>query len=403
MEYSKKFKLIFELAQNSLFTEYVPKFHLIDQGRNEFDSFFKTSKEKYILRSSLWGEGGDYLYSGKSKSISNIINPRDLKIAFKKIYSQLDIDKVILQEQFDYEIHITLVIKDDFCFVEAKNDGPNIHKIVIGGSYILGEAVYLPELKRFLKIWKTLRPKGYFILELGIKNSELKLFQAISIPEDYVFSLFSDSTLHSILSHQKNYKNKTSLFPLLKKEWDAYKFRKSDFLLEEYNIGDAFGNWYFLLHYFTLFCKLKSLNGSDQNFIDFLNYVNSLPPNWIKSVVMKHIQISEKIRKKKKNSLSASSFSDKSSQPYFIGNGVFEGVIKNTVVLIENPTPDQMYSLSMNKPVLTPCSSILGHSTLIAVERNIPLIANIPAHLWESIDQFDKVFLDFHAQKIVIN
>ena len=310
---------------------------------------------------------------------------------------QSQVAEIILQKQIAYEYHLTILAVGNFFYINH----PNGH-IVLTDYTQVGELPHIEWVREFFILWnKHFKSSGeYMLLEMGLSCNEIYLFQAVKIPEQMVETIFTNDLVAKILVQRDQWKKSRSLWGSLKVEWSAFCFRKSKKFNESGTTALAFKNWYFIFHYFYLFCKLHRRYGHDQDFVDFLAMTAN--KNWMSDIVKKHIKLATIINKKENFSL-PTSFMKISAEPYFIGTGVFQGKVEDFAYLMERPLVEDIYNLDFRQKVIfTRDSNILGHPILAAVERRIPVVANISATQFNDIKVTDSFYLNFKEKKLEV-
>jgi hypothetical protein len=394
MTNSQKFYLLKKLSDNKkheYFAKIIPFIH-----QEVSEATFQSGKS-LILRSGLKNEGKkESLLSGKSLSIKEITTFEKYTIALKSINAQPHLDQILLQEEFLFEDHLTIYAENSFYFVEIKNKNA-LSTVIISSDFVSGSYRYLDCLKNFIHHWSQLKYSGKFIIEAGIKASEIRLFQANEIGESLIKNIFSNDLLIKMIKSDIRRDSKISSLSLLKKEFQAMTFRKNMENKKEFFIEDAFNNWSYLFHYFFIYCHFYKKNGFDQDFIDFLNSCQK-KTNWLAKIAAKHIALSYKIRESENSNQDInleSAFRLVSEEAYFLGQGFFKGSVEKIAYLCESLIPEEIYSLDKSKIILTPDFHILSHGFLVALERGIPVVANINRLKFSSIKKEDILTADF--------
>ncbi|MEK6625062.1 MAG: hypothetical protein AABY86_08845 [Bdellovibrionota bacterium] len=400
MDKSTKFSIIKMLKQEKIFERYIPDFMQVTVS--DFDDsvaeFLNTSP--CILRSSLKKEGSSsVLVACKSLSIKEICNETTYNKAYMKISNQKDLGEIILQKQVFYTDHLTVLLDQDFFYGNLTSQGKS-------GFFILSPLTKMGSLPNekllipFLELLRQRLGKGKWLFELGISQSAISLFQAVLVPTELLNSVFTDDLFCKILKTRSPRQTAPSFWQLMAREWQAFLFRHQDH--SKSSISEAFANWYFLFHYFYLFCRMNRRHGYDSDFVDFLKMSYRVPSNWQSEIIKKHLQLAAEIRKSESGPFVPASFAATSGGAYFLGRGMHEGTIGEDALLFEELIPDTIYQISANKIIITPSSQILGHGILAAVERNINTLANIEVNLFAALNPSDLFCIDFEKCSFVI-
>ncbi len=389
MQNSDKFTIMKNLSTDSLFSEYIPPF--VSVNKEDVNKFL-DGNSCCILRSALKSEGRlKSLLPGKSISIQDIHNESEYNEAIKRILSQNEVAEIILQQQIRYQHHFTVYYEKDFFYLTH-----NAKQTIITPQTIVGAIPSQKSVISFFEKWNKHFSNSQMILELGITDNAISLFQAVQVSQELISSIITDDLIQKTLTIRENWKKSRSLWGLLKMEWNAFRFRKE---VTAPSIAIAFQNWQYIFHYFYLFCRIKQKPGSDHDFALFLSQASN--KKWPGPIIKKHLAMANETQKGESLQLPAS-FISAGNSPYFIGKGEHQGKISQSVALISNPTPEQIYQLSPNIILFTTSKDILGHAILAAAERGIPVVANLDQTYFNSINANDHFYLNFDTNQFVI-
>jgi hypothetical protein len=364
---SAKFKHL-DSVQAFLGPETVPAFRIITNldGISDFPT-------PLILRSALKEESQKgQLQSGKSISIGGIDTRQKLQEAWEKINSQPGLEEVILQTEINWDTHITLIYEEEFFFAELKKrDGSKqfIYWTPLAQSLI-------PEvqtLKVFLKTIEAYLPKEKFwLMEAGLMNDKIHLFQMHSVNLDLLSKIFSTEMVAQIVSSRMRFAKAQGFWGLLKTEWYARKFRRK-MNKESFHPSLIFLNWEFLFHYFRLFCMVNRLAPDAQSFAKFL--AMSFQKNWISSLIKKHLELANFFRESESFDPMMLGFE---TQGYlYIGKGIVEGVVGEGIHVCEEISLGLIYEKTKPKAILSREVGLLSHPVLASVENGVPLVLGL--------------------------
>lgn len=396
---SKKFKYLFD-AQSILKDETVPSFVKITRA-DESVSISNSS----ILRSSVKGEAEESnLLSGRSQSISNIKSREDFKKAYLQILQQSDIEEVILQYEILWNKHLTLIHEKDFIFVEIKirgneEDKPQfLYWTPIG--HTTDSSGLLKSLNLLLNRLKPLTDsQPLWLMELGLRNEDLFLFQIQPIAPSFLGNIFSQNLVQNMLLSRHRFKKNHGLISMMKTEWRAFNFRKLYLISSEKPLSWVFLNWEFIFHYFRIYCLQKNLKPTQNSFAEFLTAAQS--KTWLGEILRFHFKIANELRSEETFEEVNFVFENNSSI-LFIGQGKVEGKIGKEIILLSELTPQSVYHLNSDKIVLTKTVSLLSHGILAAIEIKIRVVAGIPDEIWDQLDVDVNIYLDFKMRQILI-
>ncbi len=400
MDNEGKFSIIKELKQEKMFENYIPDFISVlpPELNNSISKFLDGSP--CLLRSSLKDEAGlSVIRAGKSLTIKEIRDGADYQKAYNTISKQDNLCQVILQKQFLYSTHFTVLIDGDFFYANftAKSEC---------GFFVLSPLTKLgtiPEekiLRPFIELLKGRLKRGKWLLEIGVHDKDIRLFQAILVSDRLLSIVFSDDLLCKLLKENKSWQNAPTVWQLLKCEWRAFCFRQKKCF--ESGVSDAFSNWYFLFHYFYLFCRQNKRHGHDKDFVDFLKLAYGSKSYWQTEIISRHLKIAAKIRKQEDGPLIPAAFSSITEGVYYLGKGIHRGILGEAAVLLKELIPEVIYQISLSKIIITPSNQILGHGILAAAERNINVLANVDEKFFASLKSNDHFCIDFEKYSFVI-
>jgi hypothetical protein len=389
---SNKFKFL-QPARKLLGDAIVPVFQKIERDILTI----KFDKLK-VLRSSLKSEAQKVsLQSGKSISILNLSNLIEFKAALKRVYNQEDLLEVILQDQVLWEQHLTLIYEEDFIFIEIKDR--NSDQIQFYYTSLAGESghfSFVDKLKKYLKkLAPILKEDKLWIMEWGVVNSELSLFQIHPISSDYAEHIFSDDLALQLLQSKNRFQGQPSFKDLILTEWSAFLYRKKKQKNFEIKNQDVFINWEYIFHYYRLYCQSRNLKPTNVIFNDFLN--QTYKNNYFSNTVKVHLSLANKFRNNETYAPIDYILEGK-SKLNFLGKGQFSGTINGGIVLLAELTPEAVYQLPESCIILTKTVSLLGHGILASVERGLPVLSGISEEEWEKLLKCNKIFLDFENQ-----
>lgn len=395
---SKKFKYLLQ-AQTLLDKKIVPSFIKIT-GESDLNKNFPLS----ILRSSLLGEAEDAtLLSGKSLSIPHLFDQVELRNAYQQISQQPNLHEVILQEEISWNKHLTLIFEKDFIFIESKSQDSEV-KPHFSYWTPIGHTAEDKELFTSLnRLLKKLEPmtdcSSLWLMELGLKDDSLYLFQIQPISFSFLGNIFSQNLVQEMLLSRQRFQKTHGLMAMIKTEWAAFKFRKNFSKKNEHPPSWIFLNWEFIFHYFRIYCLQKNLKPSQEAFASFLTVGHE--KNWMGEILRRHFNMANQLRLHESHSEVNFVF-DQNPALIFIGNGKFEGKIGKEVCLLKDLTPSAVYELPPNIIILTKTFSLLSHGILAAIERKIKLVAGIPDEQWDQLREDETICLDFEKRTFEI-
>jgi hypothetical protein len=378
---SGKFKHL-DSVQTFLGPETIPAFRVITDLEGVFD--FQTP---LILRSALRNEAQKgQLLSGKSLSIGNIDSKQKLTEAWEQVRAQPELDEVILQKEIKWDTHVTLIYENDFFFAELKSL-QGAKQFVYWTPLAQTLSAEVQKLKAFLKtIESYLKQEKYWLMEAGLKDGKLYLFQIHPVKLEILSDIFSSEMVAHIVSSRMRFSKSQGLWGLLKTEWKARKFR-SQMNQESFHPSLIFLNWEFLFHYFRLFCMTNGLKPDAQSFAKFL--AMSFEKSWMSSLVKKHLELANFFRKSE--SFDPMSLGFESQGMLFIGKGIIKGVVGNDIHICDEISLEMIYQKSKPKVILTKEVGLLSHPVLASVENGVGLVLGVG----ELPQKGDRIYLDF--------
>lgn len=398
---SKKFIYIKSLSKKNVFSSYILPYVKIVKN-SDLNTTFMEFQRKYscpfILRSALNDEASvNKLRSGESISCPNINTFNEFNYACKKIYGQKKLHEVILQQQFEHSTHLTIFLDNSFTYIDYKGDkdgsfaeGPNFST----------DKSKLPSYKEVKKLLNLIYNEFNtpLLIEAGINKNDIKLYQVVNVTPSMVKHLYSQESIMQVY-YNNSFNYSPSLLNLLKVEFSAFLFRFNKNFNETNSVAMAYRNWFFLLHYFTLFCRINSLSGNDNDWCDFIQLGHKKNSMWLSKIVSKHIAIANLIRPYEKLNEMPSILKNKTEQPIFIGEGEYYEYTDN-YNFKEELTIEDIISYSSSLPIISKSNSLLSHPVLLAAEKKIPLVLNISDRRYIAIKNSRKLFLDFLNKKI---
>jgi len=386
---SGKFKHL-DSIRRFLGPDIIPAFKVIENTEGILDF-----QAPFILRSALKDEANlGNLQSGKSLSIGGIDSKQKLDEAWGLLTAQPGLEEVILQQEIRWETHVTLVYEKDFFFAEVKRrQGPPQFIYWTPLAQTLS-----PEIKILKNFLETLGPyllkEKFWLMEIGLLNGKLYLFQIHPVTPDLLSTIFSSEMVRQIVFSRLKFAKSHSFMGLLKTEWEARKFRQK---IDQKNFHPSliFLNWEFLFHYFRLFCMTNQNTPDAQSFAKFLAL--SYQKNWMSGLIKKHLELANIFRK---NEAFAEMNVGFETQGYiFIGKGIVEGVVGDEIHVCDQIPLDLIYHKSLRpKAILTKEVGILSHPVLACVENGVYLVLG----LGELPLKGERIYLDFDQKKIRI-
>lgn len=395
---STKFKYL-NNAQSLLGKKTVPAFKKMKSKSEQIDLFSAGT----IIRSALSGEAeANSLLSGKSLSIGKIKNHEEAKEAQELIWAQSNLAEVIFQEEIFWDHHLTLVYEKDFFFVEMKSKDESIpprffYWTPIGQtSNDLDESGLITKLTQILKKLQPLTSGApLWLMELGLSTDELFLFQIQPVAVSFLTSLFSQNLVQEMLLSRQRFSKNQNLFGMMKTEWRAFWFRKRHLKTLDYHPSWIFLNWEFIFHYFRLYSLQKNIKPTQESFGEFLSIGHT--KTWMGEILRIHFKLANELRLHE--DFEAQNFIfNHSSDLIFIGKGIFQGKIKDEMIMIEDLTPESVYALVTSKIILTKTISLLGHGILAATERKMRVVAGINEETWNDLLTKEIIYLDFEKR-----
>ena len=384
---SAKFKHL-DSVQPFLLPDTVPAFRVVKQlmDISSFDG-------PYILRSALKNEGQKgQLLSGKSLSIGEIDSMQELNEAWEKISTQVDLAEVILQKEIKWESHITITYEKDFFFAEIKKkNGPQQFIYWTPLAQTLHDEIQ--KIRNFLRPLETyLLQDKCWLMEAGILNGKIYLFQLHPLSLDLLSTIFSSEMVGQIVSSRMKFAKSQGLWGLIKTEWKARTFRQK-MKDESFHPSLIFLNWEFLFHYFRIFCMLNQLGPDAQSFARFL--AMSFEKTWMSSLVKKHLELANFFRKNE--AFDPMNLGFESQGLIYIGKGTLEGTVGEDIHTCDTISLALIYQKNARpRVILTKEIGLLSHPVLASVENGVYLVLGMS----ELPKKGARIHLDFD-QKVI--
>lgn len=360
----------------------------------EFLEEISSVEKPYIMRSALKNEASNkLLQSGKSLSIGGIDSLQKLQEAWGQIKNQDHLDEIILQEEVSWTTHVTLIYERDFFFAELKKrQGPGqfLYWTPLGRSLVSETAM----LEKFLQPLKSyLEKEPFWLMELGIKNDQVFIFQLHGADPSLLTNIFSSDMVAQIVASRVRFAHSQGFWNLLKTEWQARKFRQS------MNVGipnpsKIFNNWEYLFHYFKIFCMMKKLGPTAQSFATFL--ATSRQSSWFSGILKKHLELANYYRASETFDPMKAGIAGKG--PIFVGKGTYSGVVGIDIHVCEEISLDLIYQKERPKVILTKEVGVLSHPVLASVENGVSLVLG----LTELPVAGETIFLDFDSHSFKV-
>jgi|GEM_PF-3806850 len=396
--YPGKFTYL-EEASRLLEKERVPEFQYLPSSNEDL-----LSRGPCILRSALLNEGNlGSLNSGKSISIGGIRNTNDLTRALEIVNAQPQLKDCILQREIAWETHLTLWVNRDFFIGESRERGGKVGTFF---SNPLTRSFDGPQAEPLRFMLDRLKPilegHQHWILELGVQEGGLYLFQIQPVAAELFTRIFSsDVTLNLILS-QKRFAKRIGLLGMIRTEWQAHRFRRS-FQKGRLN-GDSpspavFLNWEFLFHYFRLFCMISKARADAKLFSLFLSNL-SHQNDHLSAVARKHLEIANALRKTESAPPIEAGF--EMNTPQFIGKGRITGTLGEAILWQNEPELTSIYADPPPKVILCSSASLLSHPTLACAERGIGLVIGLSSQAPFLQKKGVQLIVDFNHREITL-
>lgn len=361
---SDKFKYLHDF-QKALPEGVIPSFTLFTDPIESRD--FTPSK---ILRSALHLEASQgHLGSGKSKSISGICSEKDLNTAWQEVRSQENFCEAIIQDEVPWETHITLIYENDFFFAELKSRTGHPYFIYWTPlAYTLTKETIL--LKNLISLIKqSLKTHSFWLMELGMIDEKLFLFQIQPVNLNFMGKIFSSELGLHLVRSRLRFSRSQNIFSLIKNEWHAHKFRKQ-IISASYSPANVFLNWEFIFHYYRLFCMLKKLSPNGQSFAQFLS--QGFESSFLSIAVRKHLEFAHYYRTQEE--FLPMDIGMEGPGIIFLGKGIISGVVGVDIECFDKIPIQSVYQKSKPKIILTKEVSLLSHPILASVENGIALV-----------------------------
>lgn len=350
--------------------------------------------QPYIMRSALKNEASSkLLQSGKSLSIGGIDSLQKLQEAWDLIKTQNNLAEVILQEEVIWSTHVTLIYETDFFFAELKKREGNqqfLYWTPLGRSLVAETS----KLEQFLQPLKSyLKKESFWLMELGIRDNEVFLFQLHPVDPSLLTSIFSSDIVAQIVASRLRFTKVQSLWALLKIEWQARKFRKQ---MSDGNVNPAkiFNNWEYLFHYFKIFCMMKKIEPTAQSFATFL--AASGQSSWLSGIVKKHLELANYYRSSEAFDPMKAGIAGQG--PIFVGKGTYSGVVGMDIHVCEEIPLELIYRKDRPKVIMTKEVGILSHPVLASAENGVKLVLG----LTELPVAGETIFLDFDSHSFKV-
>ncbi len=330
---SEKFKYL-EISGTFLKEGVIPAYSVM--GINDFEVMNRGQRWPLILRSAIRSEASELTtLSGKSISIGGIEGPEALQHALSRCRSQPDLQEIILQEEVDWNEHLTVIVESNFFFCEVRDRTGQTRTFFQSSlTQTSAEPLSIP-LREILKaLAPILEEKHLWLLELGWASSGLHLFQIQPIARPAVEKIFSSQLARQQVASTERFTKQKGIFKLLKIEWQALAFRNRVHAGTLHS-SDVFLNWEFIFHYFRIFCMIRNHRPSGEAFAAFLTSTRSSSP--IASLSLTHLRIANQLRKDEMFLASDARF--EGNAPLFIGTGIIEGYTNEAILVpaIQHP------------------------------------------------------------------
>ena len=403
MQKSQKFQFINNFNLSVKLKNYLPKRYRVVGEAQNYKKYFSNSV-CYVLRSSLRSEGSvEKINAGKSLSFKEIDTYEKFKKHYLEVLQQENLEEIYLEEQFYYLDHLTIYFKDDLCFVQVNNENTNkVSFFSITQNFISNKVEYFKIFEPFYNLWLEFGRSEDVVIEAGINDQEMKIFQIIPVSSKVLKNIFTDDFIVKLVKSKERFSKKKSFLSLLKTERDAKKFR-NNLKLDLKDISNSFKNWEYIFHYFYLYCVVRKKSGTDQDLVDFLNHILLNKHKWPSQGIFKHLQMANLIRKYENSTELPAMFKTTSSKLYFLGkNKQLRGKLKDIAVKVDKLTPEYIYNQKDKKLILTPNNEILGHAFLAAIESNIPIVGNMDRKYWEGLTNEDFLTVDFKTKEFIV-
>lgn len=367
----------------------IPSFRIMDSLGPEVEI-----AGRFILRSALKNEGDfNQLQSGKSLSPGGIDSWQKLKNSWEAVQKQEKLEEVILQEEIEWETHITLIYEKDFFFAELKSKS---HSSQFLYWTPLGQSLspITQKIKTFLEPIKSeLEKENFWLLEAGICRDKIHLFQIHPVNQELISHVFSGELAPQIISSRLRFSKPQGLLGLMRTEWEARKFRRR-MKNQNFQPSTVFLNWEFLFHYFRLFCMMQKMKPDAQSFGKFLSasYQNS----WMSSLVKKHLELANYFRKSETFDPMNLGFSG--PQLIFIGKGMFQGKVGEDILVCDEISLDTIYGNPKPRVILSKEVGLLSHPVLASVENGIHLVLGLRALPQKG----ERIYLDFERNVLTV-
>lgn len=386
MTSSTKFKILFDLYRHAELRDYLLRFY----KAQEVDESLFNNVDEFILRSALYSENDETLNSGVSLSIKNIKTYEDFKMAKEQVDQQKDLDFAIVQPYWNYEKHITLILENEKFYADVI--GEKSEFILKGPMTSTGDKKILKPLLVFIDLFKKY-VKEAVILELGFSKGQLKLFQVSLFKDNQIKKFVYQELFQKIMSIQDKLANR-NLFQKFKTELKAKRFRESNPLP---TLGNILENWFYLFHYYGVYCVRSKERVGQASFESFLKELNS--KNHILSLAKWHVVKANEYRVSEDLPQAQSFFSQNSN--IYLGCGVKEYTYEQDCIWLEDLSFSNITE-NKNSLILSTYNAILGHPCLFMAQESIDFVGGLSRGSLSGLKQGDKISVDFNSRKIEI-
>ena len=414
----------------------------------------------YILRSSLKGEGGgkpgrpapkgsksgtpksnplksNPLKPGQSLSISNIQSFNSFIKAYNIIKQQKNVECIILQEQKFVDHHLTCVFFKNIVFLE-NTDQEKQFFYLNQHSHIGANEFISPKILR--RIYSELQGASQylncetFIAELGVCDDRMFVFQLMPVTGHSLIEPLMMKYEEAL--HKEASKAKCRVVDELLWLWRAWRLRqtfksKPQLFSSQHNCYEyVVSNWRALINCWRVYSWLHP----KACFFDFYTWAMRAETWWARWG-RQHFSIATQLSK---GSFVSQDFINNYNKMIFLGDKnrvcdlqVAHGQVKPGQVahgqdtpwqtapvqatssmpvpaasavckayLLDDLDPRDIYALPQHSVILTSSSNLLSHGYLAAIERNLPLVGNIPAPLLRKLKKQRRVHVQFKEKKI---
>ncbi len=396
MESSAKFKWLFEHSQSADFTVHIPPLTKIYLNRSLKDCRPPFNGIKpYILRSSLKGESGPKMNSGKSISVPLIKTREDFDRALSIISMQDDLEHIVLQEQANYEKHYTAILTDGLIYVEPTSQTESHENLFHTKHTIVGTIQHSQVLEVLKKIERV--NKSYLV-EIGATEDQVFIFQVVEMNSPMLEAL-SNHLVDKIFALRRKCGNRGFLGHL-NMEFQAWNLRRKFFSKSlPMNLKSSFDNWISIFHYFNIYLMIHKKKYDGQSWTSFLNWIQG-GNYWLSLAVKEHIRVANALAHSNGNPHLARFTNDQ--EPHFLGEGRHRVVVGKNAIIMDTLAPKSIYELPQGATILTIDNHILSHGFLAAVERGLKVVANLPREMVMGFRTGQNLQIDFKTREISI-